>query len=712
MNPGNRFMVRDYSLATAALLFSLKASAQQATAPVFSPGEGTYHLAQTVSISDATAGAKIYYTTDGSEPTRGSTKYTGAITIGSTATLRALAMAPGDTQGARATAIYRIVPFAARPVFSPPEGAYRSAQSVSISDATAAATIYYTTDGTTPTTASSQYTGALTVDNSATLHAIAVAPGFSQSPTARAVYNIFTTPKHGLSILYSFGPNSVADGFEPNGLLQGSDGAFYGITQSGGTYDIGTVFKLTDAGVETVLHSFSGGVNGIMDGYYPNGLIQANDGNFYGTTQSTGPGGGVFGCCGIVFKITPAGVETLFYVFGAYAEDATTPEGLIQGGDGNFYGVASGGGAHGMGALFKITPAGAETVLYSFGAYPGDAGSSYSGLIQGKDGNFYGIASGGAYGKGALFKVTTSGVEAVLHSFGAYPGDGSGDVGVVVQANDGNFYGTSLSGGADNNGTIFKITPAGVETVFYSFMYGVNGSRDGAGPTGLIQASDGNFFGTTGEGGVGYGECSTDNTGCGTIFEITPAGVETVLHLFKNQPDGAYPAAGLIEGSDGNLYWAQSLSSRGPSRMDRAGSRLRNQTSVECVSNGTFTAGRAAGRSGASSVRRAFEPRRQCWLVGLDFAGRYALQGVPRSAMTHGGANRPETSGGETANFSLQTSVALNERLAERCQHHAAAARSTAHRARDRNAESLFEAVEELARSPVAHADVARSLRE
>ncbi len=98
--------------------------------------------------------------------------------------------------------------------------------------------------------------------------------------------------------------------------------------------------------------------------------------------------------------------------------------------------------------------------------------------------------------------------------------------------------------------------------------------------------------------------------------------------------------------------------------------------------------------------------------LGLDFAGRYALPGVPRSAMTHGGADRAETQGGETADFSLQTSVTCDERLAERCQHHAAAARSTAHRARDGNVECLFEAVEELACAPVAHADVARSLGE
>ena len=256
--------------------------------------------------------------------------------------------------------------------------------------------------------------------------------------------------------LYIF-PAFAGDGATPLGaLIQGSDGNFYGTTSAGGTNGNGTVFKITIGGVETWLYSF-GSVAG--DGSYPNGsLIQASDDNFYGTTSTGGANG-----AGTVFKITPAGSELVLHSFGARASgDGESPYGsLIQASDGNFYGMTLGGGSNGTGAVFKITPAGAESVLYSFGAAgSGDANSPYGNLIQASDGNFYGMTYGGgantcgSVGCGAVIRITTAGAESVLYSFGANANDGQNPYGSLIQASDGNLYGMTHGGGA---GTVIRI---------------------------------------------------------------------------------------------------------------------------------------------------------------------------------------------------------------------------------------------------------------
>ena len=342
------------------------------------------------------------------------------------------------------------------------------------------------------------------------------------------------TPSGVETVLYSF--NSSPEGQAPVGLVRGSDGSFYGTTHSGGTGGNGTVFKLTPDGIETALYSFAGGTS---DGYFPSSLIQGTDGNFYGTTQQGGSTNQ-----GTVFRITPAGAETILYSFTGGADGGQPQAALIQGSDGNFYGTSIVGGLHSQGTVFKITPSGLQTALYSFSGGV-DGGQSQAPLIQGGDGNFYGTTSnGGANGAGAVFKITPSGVESVLYSF-AGGADGGFPRAALMQAGDGNFYGTTTSGGASGQGTVFKVTPSGVETVLYSFAGGFVGVADGASPsTPLIQGSDGNFYGTSTVGGM---------SNQGILFKVTATGVETVLYYFSGVPDGKNPGA-LIQGADGKFF--------------------------------------------------------------------------------------------------------------------------------------------------------------
>lgn len=335
-----------------------------------------------------------------------------------------------------------------------------------------------------------------------------------------------------------------------------------------------TVAVTAGTGIESVLHIFgetASGATTTLDGSQPQAPpIQASDGNFYGTTSA----GGANSClslanfCGTVYEITPAGVETVLYSFGASPSDGFDPLGsLIQAGDGNFYGTTGMGGAHGAGTVFKITPAGVETILYSFGASPSDGAAPQGSLIQASDGNFYGTtASGGTnscFGApnfcGTVFKITPSGVETVLHSFGASPLDGVQPAGGLIQASDGSYYGTTAGGGTYGAGTVFEVTPAGTESVLYSFGASVSAGidLDGSTPQGtLIQGTDGNFYGTTADGGTNTAYANPNiSDGCGTLFEITPNGLETVIYSFgASETDGCAPYGPIVEGGDGNFY--------------------------------------------------------------------------------------------------------------------------------------------------------------
>jgi uncharacterized repeat protein (TIGR03803 family) len=359
------------------------------------------------------------------------------------------------------------------------------------------------------------------------------------------------------------------NGYSPqSALVQGNDGNFYGTTAQGGLSDnctagCGTVFKMTPSGTLASLYSFCS-QPGCADGTSPYAaLIQAADGNFYGVTGNGGDSSNCAGGCGTVFKITPSGMLTTLHTFctGSLpcADGSGPSSSLAQATDGNLYGTTVNGGTSnnctgGCGTVFRITSAGTLTTLYSFS---NTDGSQPDGLIQATDGNFYGATStGGTNGIGTIFKMIPSGTLTILHEFDF--DDGERPFAALVQATDGNLYGTTLFGGTNAScsysgcGTIFKITLTGVLTTLYSF-----GGTDGFAPlAGLLQASDGNFYGTTTGGGTAP-NCTFFNTaGCGTVFKMTPAGVLTTLYSFCSSTCmlGALPYAALVQATNGNLY--------------------------------------------------------------------------------------------------------------------------------------------------------------
>ncbi|MGO8797083.1 MAG: choice-of-anchor tandem repeat GloVer-containing protein [Candidatus Sulfotelmatobacter sp.] len=239
---------------------------------------------------------------------------------------------------------------------------------------------------------------------------------------------------------------------------------------------------------------------------------------------------------------------------GASAADTT----LVQGTDGNFYGVAEVGGANSDGTVFNITPTGTLTTIYNFCSLTNCADGSIpsGGLIQGANGNFYGVTvKGGAYNGGTMYEITPDGVLTTLHSFDSVV-DGANPIGTLLQSN-GYFYGVTqpYSTGTDQQGTVYKISASGTVTTLYYFCSQIN-CADGTYPVGgLIQASDGNLYGETNEGGNNSTCLQTQSYGCGTIYRITPAGVLTTLHSFAGYPDdGNEPSGGLLQASDGNLY--------------------------------------------------------------------------------------------------------------------------------------------------------------
>lgn len=317
-----------------------------------------------------------------------------------------------------------------------------------------------------------------------------------------------------------------AKGYAPAaGVILAMDGNFYGTTQSGGVHGSGTILASTHSGTLTTLYSFCTQGYPCADGSQPaSGLVQGVDNSFYGTTAVGGDGTACSPSegCGTIFKITSGGKLTTLYSFcmQSNCSDGSSPLGaLVQSVDGSFYGTTYFGGtgqcAGGCGTVFKVSPTGKLTILHSFNYY--DDGAGPEGLAEGGDGSFYGVAhSGGAHGEGTTFGITPDGTLTTLYSFcpGGYPCvDGTGPTGTLIQATDGKLYGLTEYGGAADRGTIFQITGQGVLTTLHSFD-----NTDGAFPEGsLLQATSGMFYGTTDQGG----DLACDPAyGCGTVFSL------------------------------------------------------------------------------------------------------------------------------------------------------------------------------------------------
>ena len=342
-------------------------------------------------------------------------------------------------------------------------------------------------------------------------------------------------------------------------LVQGSDGNVYGTNPAGGIYGVGgAAFKITPGDKKQMIYSFCAEPN-CADGSSPfAGLVLANDRDFYGTTEQ----GGAYNF-GTIYKITSGGTLTTLYSFCAQpgCPDGSFPDApLVQATDGNFYGPTGSGGRLNKGTIFKITSGGTLTTLYSFCAQPGcpDGSGPVAGLVQAADGNFYGTTTGGGNGTfdGTVFEITSTGSLTTVYKFCTQPNcaDGNYPFAGLTEATDGNFYGTTSRGGANGYGTVFKVTSIGTLTTLYSFCVQSACSENGIFPTaGLVQATDGNFYGTTSDGGNG--------TPAGTLFKITPDGTLTTLHGFCSQTqcaDGSTPYGGLMQDTNGTFYGATS----------------------------------------------------------------------------------------------------------------------------------------------------------
>ena len=354
------------------------------------------------------------------------------------------------------------------------------------------------TDGRTPT--------GLLVDAKGNLY------GMTQAGGAFGLGTVFELTLAGRQlVLHSFAGGS--DGASPSfraSLVLDAAGNLYGTTSAGGAFKLGTVFEITASGSAKVLYSFKGGV----DGSNPQaGLVQDASGNFFGTTSA----GGAFGA-GTVFELDNTGGEKVLYSFAGGADGGAPAAALVLDAQGNLLGTTTvGGGFHvhcpvkGCGTVFKVTPAGKETVVLQFFKFDNGVDPEAP-VVLDAQGNIFGTTfMGGPSAYGLFFKVTPAGQESWIHFFNDHnlTGDGGYPIGPMVRDAQGNFYGVTYKGGVHNQGTVFRVAPTRVETVLHSFT----GTADGGYPqSGLIMDALGNFYGTTLAGGA---------SGKGTVFKLT-----------------------------------------------------------------------------------------------------------------------------------------------------------------------------------------------
>jgi uncharacterized repeat protein (TIGR03803 family)/autotransporter-associated beta strand protein len=394
------------------------------------------------------------------------------------------------------------------------------------------------------------------------------------SDTENLVITVNTTATpNTLTMLHNFGDGSVAnDGTSPSSLIDTTEG-IYGVTSGGGNSGAGTIFNSTSS-ESNVFESLAGAY-----GINPVGLIQGSDGNFYGASSTGGSANQ-----GAIFQITPAGVINVLHSFGdgTVMNDGAYPAAsLVQGPDGNFYGTTQSGGAANLGAIFAMTSTGSVTTLHSFGdgSVLNDGSNPLAALIfvpdgtfyLGSDGNYYPDGSyygttrnGGRNGLGMIFAMNTQGLVSNVHNFGDVANDGAYPMAALVQRTytstldeykiptlDGNLYGSTYGGGTAGNGTLFCISPeGGTYSIIHSFGDG-SVSGDGANPQSPLTLKGSVLFGSTTYGG---------SANAGTIFSLNPGApftlvAPTLLYTFGlESPDGANPTSNLYVDGNNDVY--------------------------------------------------------------------------------------------------------------------------------------------------------------
>ncbi|WP_172449855.1 choice-of-anchor tandem repeat GloVer-containing protein [Porphyrobacter sp. HT-58-2] len=334
------------------------------------------------------------------------------------------------------------------------------------------------------------------------------------------------------------------------GLVLASDGNYYGAERLPGQNpcrpeifpgrDCGVIVRVSPTGDKTILHRF-----GLTAGdeFDPGPLVLGDDGAFYGATNN----GGAFGGGGTIFRITQSGSYTILHSFSGANGDGAGPGFLTKGSDGNFYGTTASGGANrcpaipsdgpNCGTVYRITPEGNVTILHSFGSTASDGVLPEARLVEGEDGRLYGTTQIGGTNTcgtlpnscGTLFSISKAGALAILHSFGSATGDGIVPRDLIRGPGD-SIVGFTVAGGGSRCsvtsgcGTVFTFSAGSGVSVLYAF--GQQNQLDGSGPSSLTLGTDGNFYGTTTSGG--QFQCSS----CGTVFRLTTAGRLTTLHSF------------------------------------------------------------------------------------------------------------------------------------------------------------------------------------
>jgi len=370
------------------------------------------------------------------------------------------------------------------------------------------------------------------------------------------------SPAQTYNVLFNF---NGANGRSPFSLTQGNDGNLYGVSAGGNSHDAGAVFEFSPTGEFTQLYRFCAKAN-CADGNGPGSLVLGTNGNFYGTTNAGGTGnvngcGPTNTCGGTFFEITPGGKLTTLYDFCSSSDpgcaNGSNPDSApVLGHDGKYYGTTAAGGIDncfgGCGAVYDITTAGTVNAFY---ALPGNAlgDGGLDGLVLGANGDFYGLQlnNGEPPVPGLVFQLTP---KASLLSVYQFQGklDGT-DPSTLMQGTDGNLYGLA-NGGVRARGTFFRVTPNGEFATLHTFCQQID-CTDGYEPVSVIEGSDGNFYGVTVFGGNRNKVCQP-YLGCGTIFKITPTGEFTLLYSFCSQTncaDGADPAS-LVQTTDGTFY--------------------------------------------------------------------------------------------------------------------------------------------------------------